>query len=85
MFIHIWNYAASIGITCKSVSKRWRTFITVNTQIMTFSLNLGLSNKNFQTNKYSLEISFQKELEYQQQKKKKKKKKSEIFKKNTAV
>ena len=52
------------------------TFITVNTQIMTFSLNLGLSNKNFQTNKYSLERSFQKELEYQQ-----KKKKSKFFRK----
>ena len=42
------------------VSKRSRTFITVITQIRTFSLNLGTSNKNFETTKYSLERSFQK-------------------------
>ena len=42
MFIHIENYVASIVITSKSVSKRSRTFITVITQIITFSLNLGI-------------------------------------------
>ena len=42
------------------VNKRSRTFITVITQIRTFSLNLGTSNKNFETTKYSLERSFQK-------------------------
>ena len=35
------------------------------TQIITFSLNLGTSSKNFQTTKYSLERSFLKKLEYQ--------------------
>ena len=34
-------------------------------QIRTTSLNLGTSNKNFETTKYSLERSFQKELEDQ--------------------
>ena len=43
------------------VSKRPRTFIIVITQIITFSLNLGTSNKNFKTTKYSLERSFQNE------------------------
>ena len=43
------------------VSKRPRTFITVITQITTFSLNLAASNKNYETTKYSLERSFQKE------------------------
>ena len=33
----------------------------VITQNRTFSLNLGTSNKNFETTKYSLERSFQKE------------------------
>ena len=61
MFIHFWNYAASIAITYKSVSKRSCTFITVIKQIRTFSLNLGTSNKNFETSKYSLETYFQKE------------------------
>ena len=42
MFIHIENYVASIVITSKSVSKRSRTFTTVITQIITFSLNLGI-------------------------------------------
>ena len=42
------------------VSKRSRTFITVITQTRTFSLNLDTSNKNFETNKYSQERSFQK-------------------------
>ena len=39
--------------------------MTVFTQIITFSLNLGTSNKNFKTTKYSLERFFQKEYEYQ--------------------
>ena len=66
MLIHFWNYAASIAvITYKSVSKRSRTFITVIMQIRTFSLNLGTSNKNFETTKYSLKRSFQKKYEYQ--------------------
>ena len=47
--------------TCKSVSKRSCSFITVITQISIISLNLGTSNKNFETTKYSLERSFQKE------------------------
>ena len=55
-------YSASIGITCKSVSKRSPTFITMMTQIRTFFLNLGTSNKNFETTKYSLEKSFQKKI-----------------------
>ena len=48
-----------------SVSKRSCTFITVITQIRAFSLNLGTSNQNFETTKYSMERSFQKEYEYQ--------------------
>ena len=44
--------------------KRSRTFLTVTTQIRTFSLNLGTSINNFQTTKYSLERSLQKESEY---------------------
>ena len=47
-------------------------------QIRTTSLNLGTSNKNFETTKYSLERSFQKELEDQ-------KNFFEIFQKNTAI
>ena len=46
------------------MSKRLRTFLTVITHIMKFSLNLGTFIKNFQTNKYSLERSSPKELEY---------------------
>ena len=46
--------------TCKSVSKRSCTFITVITEIRTFSLNLCTSNKKFETTKYSQERSFQK-------------------------
>ena len=53
MFIHFWDYAASITFTCKSVSKRSCTFITVITQIRTFFFNLGTSNKNFEATKYS--------------------------------
>ena len=45
----------------KGVSKRSRTFIAAITQIRTFSLNLGTSNKNFETTKYSMERSFQTE------------------------
>ena len=77
MFIHFWNYAASIVYTCESVSKRSRTYLTVITQIITISLNLSTSNKNFETTKYSLERSFQKKLEDQ-------KNFFEIFQKNTA-
>ena len=36
-------------------------FLTVITQITTISLNLGTSNKNLKTIKFSLERSFQKE------------------------
>ena len=54
VFIHFWNYATSIIITCKSVSKRSHTFITLIMQIRTFSLNSGTSNKNFETTKCSL-------------------------------
>ena len=36
-------------------------FITVIMQTRLFSLNLGTSNTNFKTTKYSLEISFEKE------------------------
>ena len=61
VFSHFWNYAASIIITYESVSKRSRTFITVITQIRTFSLKLSSSNKNFETTKYALERSFQNE------------------------
>ena len=50
--IHSWSYAASIAFTCKSVIKWSCTFITVITQIKIFSLNLGTSNKNFETTKY---------------------------------
>ena len=45
---NFWNYVANIVITCKSVSKRSRTLITLITQIRTFLLNLGTSNKNFE-------------------------------------
>ena len=53
-------------------------FLTVITQIGTFSFNLESSIKNFETTKYSLERSFQKEWEYH------KKKFFRIFRKNTA-
>ena len=52
-------------MTNKSVTNRFRTFVTVIMQIRIFSLNLRNSNKNFKTTKYSLERSFQKEQEYQ--------------------
>ena len=57
-------------MTNKSVTNRFRTFVTVIMQIRIFSLNLRNSNKNFKTTKYSLERSFQKEQEYQKKKKK---------------
>ena len=63
MFINFWKCVASIVITCKSVNKRSRTSIRLITLIMTFSLNLGTSNQNFETTKYSLKRSFQKEWE----------------------
>ena len=62
-------------MTNKTVTNRFRTFVTVIMQIRIFSLNLRNSNENFKTTKYSLERSFQKEQEYQ----KKKKYISEIF------
>ena len=62
-------------MTNKSVTNRFRTFVTVIMQIRIFSLNLRNSNENFKTTKYSLERSFQKEQKYQ----KKKKNISEIF------
>ena len=46
------------------MSKRSHTFLPVITQIRTFSLNLDSSIKDFQTIKYSLERSIQKEWEY---------------------
>ena len=49
-----------IAITRESVSKRSCTFIAVITQIRTFSLNLGTSNKSFETTKYFLKRSVQK-------------------------
>ena len=49
-----------IFFTCRCVSKRSCTFITVITQIRTFSVNLGTFNKNFETTEYSLERSYQK-------------------------
>ena len=52
-------------MTNKSVTNRFRTFVTVIMQIRIFSLNLRNSNENFKTTKYSLERSFQKEQEYQ--------------------
>ena len=58
------------------MSKRSRTFIIVIMQTSTLSLNLDTSNRNFETSKYSLGRSFQKEYEYQ-----KKEKKSEFFRK----
>ena len=45
----------------KVLVKDHALLLTVVTQIRTFSLNLGTSNKNFETTKYSLERSFQKE------------------------
>ena len=63
MFINFWKCVTSIVITCKSVNKRSRTSIRLITLIMTFSLNLGTSNQNFETTKYSLKRSFQKEWE----------------------
>ena len=57
-------------MTNKSVTNRFRTFVTVIMQIRIFSLNLRNSNENFKTTKYSLERSFQKEQEYQKKKKK---------------
>ena len=53
-------------MTNKSVTNRFRTFVTVIMQIRIFSLNLRNSNENFKTTKYSLERSFQKEQEYQE-------------------
>ena len=43
------------------VKMKITVFITVIMQIRLFSLNLGTSNTNFKTTKYSLEISFEKE------------------------
>ena len=43
MFIQFLNYATSIVINYKSVSKRSCIFITVIMQIRTFSLNFGTS------------------------------------------
>ena len=48
-----------------------------------FLLNLGPAKKSFQTSKYSLERSFQKDKGYQK-KTKKKKNYFEVFQKNTA-
>ena len=45
----------------KVLVKDHALLLTVVTQIRTFSLNLGTSNKNFETTKYSMERSFQKE------------------------
>ena len=48
-----------IVITCKSVSKQLRTFLTVITQITIFSLNLGTFNNNFKTATFFMGRSFQ--------------------------
>ena len=56
-------------MTCKSVGKRSGNFITVITQIRTFSLNLATSKNIFETTEYCQERSFQKKQEYQQKKK----------------
>ena len=42
------------------VKMKITVFITVIMQTRLFSLNLGTSNTNFKTTKYSLEISFEK-------------------------
>ena len=52
------NYAASFVVICKSASKNHALFLTVITQVTTFSLNVGTSNKNFKANKFSRERSF---------------------------
>ena len=78
MFLLFRNYAASIAITCKSVSKRPHTFITAITQIRTFSFNLGASKKNFEITKYTPEKVFSKGIIY------KYKQKIRSFQKNTA-
>ena len=61
----IFEIMPQVFLLLVKVSKRSRTFITMFTQIITFSLNLGTSNKNFETIKCSLERSFQKKKEYQ--------------------
>ena len=77
MFIHFQNNAASIVINCKRVGEISRTLKTAIMQFRIFSLNLGTSNQNFETNKFSLVRFFQKE-EYHSNFF------SEIFLKNTA-
>ena len=59
------SYAEFQCKTTKSLSlslslNRSRAFITVITQIRTFSLKLGTPNKNFETTKYSLKRSLHK-------------------------
>ena len=61
----IFEIVPQVFLLLVKVSKRSRTFITMFTQIITFSLNLGTSNKNFETIKCSLERFFQKKKEYQ--------------------
>ena len=76
VFIHFWNYAASIVFTCTSAIKRgryhietssficganqWTGFYMITASVMK-GLSLSTSNKNFETTNYSLERSFQKE------------------------
>ena len=61
LYSFISETVASLVITSKCVIKRSRSFTTVITKIIKFSINLGNSNKNFKTTQYSLERPFQKE------------------------
>ena len=54
------SFMPQVLLSFVSLSKRSRTFMTV-LRNRTFSLNLGTSNKNFETTKYPLRRSFQKE------------------------
>ena len=51
------------------MSKGSHTFITLIKLIMTFSLNLGTSNKSFETTKYSLENLFKRNKNIKKKKK----------------
>ena len=53
MFIYFRNHAASIAITCKSVSKGSRTFIIVKKNFFEFFSNLEAFNLAFKWNSSS--------------------------------
>ena len=53
----IFETMPQVLLSLVSLSKRSRTFMTV-LRNRTFSLNLGTSNKNFETTKYPLARSF---------------------------